>query len=27
MKLDFDPPNGGCPEFYIEDGCYPEQVI
>lgn len=26
MKPDFDPSKGGRPEFYYEDGSYPEQV-
>lgn len=26
MKPDFDPAKGGRPEFYFEDGAYPEQV-
>lgn len=26
MKPGFDPSKGGRPEFYFEDGCYPEQV-
>ncbi|KAJ0027707.1 hypothetical protein Pint_35404 [Pistacia integerrima] len=26
MKPDFDPSQGGRPEFYFEDGAYPEQV-
>ncbi len=26
MKPDFDPSKGGRPEFYFEDGAYPEQV-
>eukprot|EP00249_Psilotum_nudum_P027312 c3483_g1_i2 orf=168-935(+) len=26
MKPGFDPGSGGRPEFYFEDGCYPEQV-
>ena len=26
MKPGFDPPKGGRPEFYYEDGAYPEQV-
>lgn len=27
MKPGFDPSKGGRPEFYYEDGAYPEQVI
>ena len=27
MKPGFDPSKGGRPEFYFEDGAYPEQVI
>lgn len=27
MKPGFDPSKGGRPEFYFEDGSYPEQVI
>lgn len=27
MKPDYDPSQGGRPEFYFEDGAYPEQVI
>ena len=27
MKPGFDPSKGGRPEFYYEDGLYPEQVI
>lgn len=27
MKPGFDPSKGGRPEFYFEDGLYPEQVI
>lgn len=27
MKPDFDPTKGGRPEFYFEEGAYPEQVI
>lgn len=27
MKPGFDPSQGGRPEFYFEDGTYPEQVL
>jgi hypothetical protein len=27
MKPDYDPSKGGRPEFYFEDGAYPEQVF